>query len=397
MIKVIDAICGAGKTSYAIEYVNTHPEETFIYITPFLREVERLKKSCPLSKFIEPTNEKRGRKFDNFHSLLKHSRNIVATHALFRMATQETKDLIEAGGYTLVLDEVMDVLEELPLKRDDLPFLLEQGFAHVDEDNFLIWDKEDYDGRYNDIKTMCINKSLIVVNNCVLMWTFPVEVFKSFKNITILTYMFDAQIQRYYYDFYGLEYEYHGVRKNEQNHYELCEYTKSDTVPSLAPLVNIYEGKLNNIGDKDFSLTKSWYDKNKKSGIGTLKANIYNYCRNISKAKSKDIIWTTFKDAKPKLSGDGYASGFLASNARATNEFKDRSVIVYSINKFVQPMLMHFFRVRGIVVNEDRYALAELVQFIFRSRLRIGEHVSIYIPSKRTRSLLKSFLADSTC
>ena len=391
MIKVIDAICGAGKTSYAIEYVNTHPEETFIYITPFLREVERLKKSCPLSKFIEPTNEKRGRKFDNFHSLLKHSRNIVATHALFRMATQETKDLIEAGGYTLVLDEVMDVLEELPLKRDDLPTILSQELAHIDDQGVLIWDKPDYDGRYNDIKVMCENHSLFVVNGCVLMWTFPAEVFASFKNVVILTYMFDAQIQRYYYDLHGVEYEYYGVRKNEQSHYELCEYTKPCGA-AIADLIEIYEGKLNSVGDKEFSMSKTWYDRNRKTGVGTLKANIYNYFFNVLDVKSKDTIWTTFKQHYERTKGKGYTKGFLASNARATNEYRDRYAIAYPINKYITPTMVHFFKQRGIEVDQDKFALSEMIQFIFRSRLRTGQKVWIYIPSERSRDLLKGFL-----
>jgi len=40
---VIDAGCGRGKTSYCIQRMNDYPDKSYIYITPFLAEVERVK------------------------------------------------------------------------------------------------------------------------------------------------------------------------------------------------------------------------------------------------------------------------------------------------------------------------------------------------------------------
>ncbi|QPW59134.1 hypothetical protein IRP63_13840 (plasmid) [Clostridium botulinum] len=56
-INIIDAICGAGKTQYAIQMMNNSNviENKFIYITPFLKEVDRVKKSVTTRKFYEPT------------------------------------------------------------------------------------------------------------------------------------------------------------------------------------------------------------------------------------------------------------------------------------------------------------------------------------------------------
>ena len=41
MITVMDAPCGAGKSTWAIKYINSNPQVNFIVITPFLKEVER--------------------------------------------------------------------------------------------------------------------------------------------------------------------------------------------------------------------------------------------------------------------------------------------------------------------------------------------------------------------
>ena len=46
MIYILDAVMGTGKTTAAINYMNEHPDQKFIYITPFLEEVSRVKKKC---------------------------------------------------------------------------------------------------------------------------------------------------------------------------------------------------------------------------------------------------------------------------------------------------------------------------------------------------------------
>ena len=47
---------------------------------------------------------------------------------------------------------------------------------------------------------------------------------------------------------------------------------------------------------------------------------------------------------------------------------------------------------RDIKVDENSYALSELLQWIWRSQIRNGEPITIYIPSKRMRESLKNFL-----
>ena len=42
MVTIIDSPCGRGKTTYAINYINERPTDNFVYITPFLKEVERV-------------------------------------------------------------------------------------------------------------------------------------------------------------------------------------------------------------------------------------------------------------------------------------------------------------------------------------------------------------------
>jgi len=41
-IKIVDAIMGAGKTSAAINLINNNPDKLFLFVTPYLSEVDRI-------------------------------------------------------------------------------------------------------------------------------------------------------------------------------------------------------------------------------------------------------------------------------------------------------------------------------------------------------------------
>lgn len=117
-----------------------------------------------------------------------------------------------------------------------------------------------------------------------------------------------------------------------------------------------------------------------------------NFARNIMQAKGKDIIWTTHKEFQNHLSGLGYAKIFVPCNARATNDYGDRHVVMYMINRYLNPYVKKFFEEYNIMVDEDGYALSEMIQFIWRSAIRNNEPIYCYIPSKRMRNLLQDYI-----
>ena len=126
-----------------------------------------------------------------------------------------------------------------------------------------------------------------------------------------------------------------------------------------------------------------------------LKNNIYNYLNNICDGNSNDNIWTTFKDYQNQLKGKGYTKAFVSVNSRATNEYRDRHNIVYPVNRFLNPYVKSFFTSNGIEINENGWALSEMLQFIWRSAIRDGKEINVYIPSKRMRNLLKAWIEEN--
>jgi hypothetical protein len=47
---------------------------------------------------------------------------------------------------------------------------------------------------------------------------------------------------------------------------------------------------------------------------------------------------------------------------------------------------------KGVNIDEETWALSELIQWLFRSAIREENEINIYIPSKRMRSLLQEWL-----
>lgn len=403
-VHVVDMIMGSGKTSAALNYMNTNPySRNYLYITPFLKEIERVKEACPELHFIEPQQMGGRSKLRDIKNLLSKGYNVVSTHALFRKFTPEIMDICCCNGYTLIMDEVTDVIEPFPISADDRKILFKE-LVTVDKDTGIIkWreDKKDYVGEFQDIKEKCDMGCLVSYgeNSNILLWLLPVECFAMFDEVYILTYLFDAQIQRYYYDYFGLKYDYRYVEGAKYSDYKFTTKPTAQKIKyDYGHLINICDNvKLNKIGDNYYDLSKGWFKRNEdnKVVLPQLKNNIFNYFHNMVKSPVSNNIWTTFKDYKQKLSGKGYAKGFLPSNSRATNAYKDRTCLAYCLNRFIDPLIVKFFEKHDVTVSEEQYALSEMLQFIWRSAIREGKEINVYIPSKRMRDLLAQWIQDN--
>ena len=400
---------GSGKTSWSIQHINESPFENVLYITPFLNEVERIIENT--NRDFKQPSYKGGTKLQNLNELLACQYDIASTHELFKKLTDESREYIQNGHYTLILDEVLSAIDPYDdIKKDDMKLLQDSGCITIDEDGFVIWnqDKADYDTQYNRIKILAENKSLLYVNQKVLLWRYPPEIFTLFDNVYILTYLFDASILKNYFDLYHIQYTKKSI-VHENDKYVLSDFYIPDT-KKYSHLIDIYNGKMNtNIAQKQNGLSSTWFKIQSKSNnkiIQQLKSNLKNYFLNILKAKSDTIMWTSFKDYQSKLRGKGYAKefkteqlkevdkayGFLACNARATNKYAECYNLAYCVNIYLHPAISQFFYQKGIKVDEDLYGLSEMIQWIWRSRIRNGEKINIYIPSVRMRTLLKSWL-----
>ena len=161
----------------------------------------------------------------------------------------------------------------------------------------------------------------------------------------------------------------------------------------MKDMVHILEiPKLNAIGGGRYSLSVNSM-RNHPEDVERLRKNIGNVVRHIwGDIPANRKMWSSFTTVRNNLSGKGYTRSFLPFNARAKNEYKNRKYLIYAVNIFMRTPEKLFYQKHGIDVNEDMFALSTMVQWIWRSAIRDGDEIYIYIPSKRMRTLLINWM-----
>ncbi|WP_313236132.1 DEAD/DEAH box helicase family protein [Sporosarcina ureae] len=408
-ITVVDSIMGSGKTSWAIQYINqSSPSTKFIFITPYLTEIERIIKNTTKS-FVQPEQNGRRSKLDSLKYAIANGKNIVSTHALFKRCDSELIQLIEAENYVLILDEVLDTIDEINMTKDDIKILLNStddngnSIVSIGMKGKVKWNNNEYNsGNYETIRNLANAGNLVLFDESKLYWLFPTELFKAFSKTFILTYMFEGQIQCYYYRLFNMDFTFRSIGYDTENGYYLSEYLgrRGENRQQFKSLINIYYSSLsdnrdiNKVGENRYAFSKSNLAVNLKNKHfkDMIKKNSYNFYRHKMNCSTKHVIWTTFKDNQKILTPMGLKKSFVPLNARATNEYAAATTCIYLANRFMNPMIKRFFHSHGITVNEELFALSELLQWLFRSAIRNEEPINVYIPSKRMRTLLEMYL-----
>lgn len=430
-VKVYDAMCGQGKTERIIQDISKN-KNPVLYISPLLSEVDRVcgfkldedgvimkdddgnimyNESHPLrdKHFIAPTRKWMRNKSDTIKELLNNGENVAATHTLFSMMDFECISILKTMDYTLIIDEDLCVWKRFQLndfksegdgvegveyggervknKTDAVIHnFINNNIISVDDMGILSWNKDMFDAFEKDpvwyaIKNYCDSQQLLMVDDKIVFWELPPTLLKSFNEIIVATYMFETSYFATYLKYNNIEYEIERFGK---------------TPREISHLVNIVEGKINNIGEADGSLSYSHLCTDKKAlrmeVRSTLNKNLLNFFKNICKSKPSERLWTTYKGAMEGVQGR-YGTSWLAFNTKATNKYIECRDVAYLCNNYPNVMLLKIVSKRQeSAFNKDLWALSTMIQFIFRSRLRKGEEINLYIPSKRMRELFLRWL-----
>lgn len=401
-VTVIDSIMGSGKTSWAKDYMKRQQKnKRFIYVSPYLEEIHsNILINCPF--LVEPDSKLgKGSKLQHFKQLIANGKSIVTTHALFRLFDDEVIELLRDAKYILILDEVANVIEKLEkATKHDIKMLLNSDKIEV-KDRKIIWLDTNYDGvfgsRYANIKYHAQQGNIYLHRDIMLFWTFPATVFNIFEETYILTYLFDGQIQRYYYDLFKIDYSYKSVEKIGKGYCLVGYNPYMEGRRKYKELINIYEGKMNYnyVSDgkvRGNELSATWLKYASDEAIERLKKNLYTYFRRYG--KSNDNLWTTKKSMQYRFQGKGYTKGFIPWTTRATNDYQETHNLAFVYNLYMKPFEKQFFQDAKISINQDLLAVSDLLQWIWRSaiRKREAEPINIYIPSLRMRTLLYQWL-----
>lgn len=403
MIYVCDAVMGTGKSTAAINYMNEHSDRPFIYITPRLTETDRIQDACPELRFCKPNNfdkEYNHSKIEHTALLIKKKRNIASTHQAFRGYTPEMLNDIRENGYTLIMDESVDVLESASITPYDWDMLRQSGLIVPGSkpNTYTLDESREYHGVFSrTLKTLQAQELIVAndkVNGSVFFWTISEELLSAFKDVFILTYLFEGQSIHHFLEMYSLPYERIGVHRDGGT-FRFGEYPGyvPEYTHNLSDKIYIldYE-KMNRIGENKGDLSKTWFERNPEL-IEQLRKNVANYFTNIHRGDPSGCrMWSTFNQYESSLAGSGYASRFVSFNTKATNDYRDRTCLAYLINIYMPVGNKTFYQSNGVKVDDDIYALSIMSQWIWRSAIRDGKPIDLYLPSSRMREILNNWI-----
>lgn len=405
-VKVCDAIMGSGKTQSTINLINTHPNCKFVYISPYLDETDRIADGCPDANFAKPSNKISAFNFSKVEHtkyLLSEGKNIATSHVAFKLYTADMIENIRKWKYVLIIDEALDVFQEAKYSEGDVQMLVEGGYIEEHDGSYNFTGKE-YDGtRFRDIYEMFKCNNLERVPNArkngrgfsCYYWTLPKEILEAFSEVYALTYLFECQEFKYFLDINKIPYKYIGISRSGDTYsfVDSPQYIPS-YVEHLSEKVHIHENwKMNDVGENRHALSGNWLSSH-DGECQTIKKHLHNYFQSYCKCRNNELMWATYGKNVKNLRAKGYSSQHTQFNLKATNKYRNRAYLAYCVNIFIQPDKRTFFQSYGIQYDEDGYALSTMIQWIWRSAIRDGKEVWIYIPSKRMRTLLKNWIKE---
>ena len=414
-LNIIDSIMGSGKTTAAINFVNAlPPEQKVMFIVLYNDEVKRIKDSCREKNLMEP-NYENGRKLYGLRELLTNGENIVSTHALLELLEEEDINLIKEQNYICFIDETINCISAYNEEDSDCYMhpkdieVLTNYYSSVDESTGLLkWNVPDYtDGRFIKEKKLMDNNRLMMNSAGKLFKVFPISILMAFKEIYVLTYIFEGSIMYCYIKQHGIEYKNLYITGDCLENLTITDDPTNKVVvkKNYRELINILDDdKLNKIGDGYYDLSVGWYmkratDKDKKK----LQLNMRNFFEHKVGAKAKECLWTTFSSQRNLLSSSDsgkykrYSDCFASINMRASNNWSDRTSVAYLVNRFMNLDICNYFENDDIRPDQNLFALSEMLQFIWRSAIRKNKPINLYIPSSRMRGLLEDWIEENSC
>ncbi|WP_170603141.1 MULTISPECIES: hypothetical protein [unclassified Ruegeria] len=409
-----------------------------------------------------------GSKSDHCEKLIRAGKSIACTHALFyrlgTLATQNTgvarctefdsdgKPTIEVdhllSGYNLIIDEVVNPFEvdQTVRKVDFDTAYLGLGMAKEEPDGRIVptemWDELYRKGNKTFDRSLydkAKSGALYRISEKLFVLAIPKELLLKPKSVTIYTYLSEGSVLLQYLqklqkehpgsftlDVQRLDKEVEAAWREDvanaltvlpipelkNQKWTHCAQLKTiKTHPQCSSighkLRKFKARELYGVDPKTVMLTcarRLWHDaetgqKPKAGRLAThtrlfgraLKEEVYNKDTEVF-----DTVWTT----------DGVS--FVPNTTRGTNDHIGCTTAVYLYDQNPNPQLLTFL---GMKRNSDEarrfsdaYALTELVQWLFRSAIRVGglngtghaftqrRRVTLYMPSQRMRNLLLNWL-----
>lgn len=407
VIKILDYPCGSGKTTRMIE--GFKEERKYLVIVPFLTEIERVISQSKSIAFVQPeeTDNETNTKTRSLEVQLLHGLNVVTTHTMYEKLVPMVKEgLLE--DYDIIIDEVPDVVKSVTSKSKTSiqEFYVDTGYIDVDVDTGLVrptqkwWQNRD---EVSDTLSLKILKSaetgcLYLQDGQMFIWALPSSILTAGRSLTIMTYKSEGSMLIAYLNKLALPYQ-----VSNDN------FLEEDFRRKAAELVTV-EG-IGSLSKTPLTFTAQTKGSTLSSYCSKLALSLKNLKeRRLKGIKQDNILLTCKKDVWLKASNDNEKgdqhtqlaktsrlknANWIANTTRGTNNYIHCSHLIYLYDQNINPVIARWLG-NSSQEFKDAYALTELIQWVWRSRIRMGEPITVFIPSQRMRELFERWLYEDS-
>ena len=400
-ITIKDFPCGSGKTTSMIKGFNK--ESKYLVILPLLTEVDRVIKESIDVVFVQPSidDNRLGLKSESLKELLLTGQNIATTHKLY----EQLVPMVELGlldDYYIIIDEVPDVVKTVNSKSKTSikEFYINTGFICIDESTGCVlptkkWElnrKEVADTLSPNILTYAETGCLYLLGDQLFVWAMPNKLLLAGKSVTILTFKACGSILLSYLNKLNIHYQIISNQFVEEKFRQ-----KAKELITIKEISSISKLSLTHTGQTEGLNKKSYYSK-----ISNALKNLR--CRDLKGIPLENILITCLKagwfknnKSSKKVSGNysksskTFNANWVSNTTRGTNKYSHCSHLIYLYDQNINPLVGRWINDCSKHFN-DRYALTELVQWVWRSRVRKGEPITLYLPSSRMRKIFMDWI-----
>jgi len=371
-IKIIDYPCGSGKTTRMIE--NFKEDRKYLVILPLLSEIDRVIEASKGIEFVQPdeNDNAQGTKTSSLESQLLLGNNIATTHEIY----ERLVPMVKAGLVRPTMkwwhhrDDVSDTLSPKILN------FAETGYLYLQEGKMFIW-------------------------------ALPQSILTAGRSVTLMTYKSEGSMLLAYLRKLGLPYEVSHDNQLEENfRARAAELITIEGIPALSKTNFSYTAQVKGMSSPSYTtkIARSLKNLRERKLVGvdinnillTSKKDAWNKAANDNNPHTEDEDETSKKNIKPGVFAKESRmkdANWIANTTRGTNDYMRCSHFIYLYDQNINFIVARWLGDSLKALN-DAYALTELIQWVWRSRVRRGESITLYLPSPRMRQLFEAWLYD---
>jgi hypothetical protein len=405
-LTIVDYPCGLGKTNALLSILEARPDLLVLVVVQTLSEVDRIISSVPKGRIYAPEGpgSLHRTKGEQLEPLVHAGRSIVITHNLYERAGI----LANQGAfssYQVIIDEVPNAVSVSDLVLDPVSFkefYIDPGYFSLREGGLVVmtYKGDDEEAR---LKQALDERLISNIRSGRLYYdgkkhfiqTIPTSLFTHADSVTVLTFLSEGSLFLKFLEKHQIDYRVLRSSKcNQEFQQRAKENLKIHRMPSLDKM--------------SFGYSKQTSYKAKSKEVRSIRNALKNLKqRDLAGVDLKNLIITcakqnwfhrsgsSYNEAKPSLfsidSRMFKGANWLPNTTRGTNDYLHCTHAIYLYEQNANPILLNWLNANDAQFKSD-YSLTEMVQWIWRTRVRRGEPVHVYMPSKRMRGLLQAWL-----